>query len=74
MGEEETRIVDIHFTFWNKSMLKLLMKRANALRKVKFEKVKKIEAEMDRLKESKFDQLRTPNTFYCTFENSKASS
>ena len=54
-------------------MLKLLIRRAKALQKVKFDKVRKIEIEMDKLKESKFDELRTPNTFYCIFENTKAS-
>jgi len=53
-------------------MLKLLKRRANALRKVKFEKVRKIEAKMDELKDRKFEKLRTPNSFYCTFEKTKA--
>lgn len=53
-------------------MLKLLIRRAKALRQVKFEKVQRIEAKMDSLKESHFELLRTPNSFYCTFEKTKA--
>ena len=72
MSSADTYIVDIQFTFWNEEMLKLLKRRANALRKVKFEKVRKIEAKMDELKDRKFEKLRTPNSFYCTFEKTKA--
>ena len=55
LSEAETQIFDINFTFWNKPMHKLLTRRARALRKVKFEKVKQIELEMDIIKEQKFE-------------------
>ena len=54
-------------------MLKLLKKRAKALDDAKFDKVSKIESKMDKLKDSHFDNLRTPNRFYCTFHKVQAS-
>lgn len=37
--------------------------------KTKLDKVHKYEASMDKLKLKKFDELRTPNKFFCTFKS-----
>lgn len=55
-------------------MFKLLLKRGKTLKNVKPKKVRKLEAEMDEVKTNKFDHIRTPNAFYCTFESSEAST
>ena len=72
LEHEETQIFSLNFSFNNKSMLKLLRKRALALGDADFEKVQKVERKMDLLKESKFNDLRTPNRFYCTFNELQA--
>lgn len=43
MSPEDTQVVDIHFAFNNKKLLKLLARRAKALEKSKFDKKRKIE-------------------------------
>ena len=73
LDRECTEVVDLRFAFYNKNMLKLLTKRANALQKTKFTDMHKIEDKMDSLKNSEFSKLRTPNMFYCTFENAKTA-
>ena len=47
---EETEVVDVRFSFYNKDMLVLLEKRAKALSKAKFVKVQDYEMRMDKLK------------------------
>ena len=54
-------------------MLKLLAKRANALSSANFEKVHLCEQKMDEVVQEYFEELRTPNTFFCTFENAQAA-
>ena len=71
--ESMTEVFDIRFSFYNKDMLELLEKRAKVLRSAQVEKVKAIEAQMSKLTLDKFRTLRCPNTFFCTFENSKTS-
>ena len=63
----------MQFVFSNKDMIKLLKKRANALNKSKIDKVHKYESSMDKLKSRDFAELRTPNKFFCTFENAFTS-
>ena len=46
-----TEIVDLRFSFYNKEMLTSLYKRAEALRKKKFEKAKRYEADLDLIKD-----------------------
>ena len=72
MDPAKTDIVDIRFAYYNKDMLKLLAKRGKALRATKFDKMRKYEERMDKLKAKHFNQLTTPNTFYCTFEHASA--
>ena len=72
MDEADTSVFAMRFAFNNKPMLKLLSKRAEALGQAKFEKVQKLEVQMDKLKSEQFDDLRTPNTFYCTFDRVEA--
>ena len=43
LSPELTGIVDVQFAFYNKALLKLLNKRANAIKKAKFDEVTKIE-------------------------------
>ena len=71
--ENMTEVFDIRFSFYNKDMLELLEKRAKVLRSAQVEKVKAIEAQMSKLTLENFRTLRCPNTFFCTFENSKTS-
>ena len=55
--------------------MKKLESRARKLSKKNFDKVAKKEAKLDKIirKEKKYNRIRTPNTFYCTFEHSKAA-
>ena len=69
LSADQTKIVDMRFVFSNKDMLLLLKKRAKALRKSNLNKVHKYESKIDTLKRKKFDDLRTPNKFFCTFES-----
>ena len=73
LAEEDKSVFTVRFSFSNKPMLKLLEKRARALHSAKFDKVNKIEQKMDKLKNEKFDELRTPNRFYATFMTADAS-
>lgn len=68
-----TEIVDLRFSFYNKEMLCSLYKRAEALRKKKFEKAKRYEADLDLIKDQQFYKIRQPHTFYCTFEHAVAA-
>ena len=73
MQPSQTSIVDIRFSFNNIDMFKLLEERGKKLKNVKPKKVRKLETKMDSVKTEKFDRIRTPNTFYCTFEHNEAS-
>ena len=68
LDPRETHIVDIQFAFNNKELLKLLTKRAKTLQTADFDKLKKIEKLIDEHKDLYFEDIRTPNTFFCTFE------
>ena len=74
LDPEKTKIVDMRFSFYNKEMLRLLENRAEKLMSGKFDKVSGVEADMDFTKETQFDEMRTPNTFYVTFESSAAAT
>ena len=50
-----------------------LESRARKLSKKKFGQVIKKEQKLDKIIKKKYDRIRTPNTFYCTFEHSKAA-
>ena len=73
MPEEMTEVVDVRFSFYNRKLLQLLVKRAKAVYDLNREKVAKLEAKIDAAKNEKFDEIRTPSAFYCIFENTKAS-
>ena len=67
LNREQSRVADIAFAFHNREMLVLLKKRYEYLCKAKFEKAEKVEEQLTKIKNEKFDQLIVPNTFYCTF-------
>lgn len=54
-------------------MLLKLEERAAALQAKKFKKAKIKELELDDIKDEQFDEMRRPNTFYCTFEHTIAA-
>ena len=68
-----TGIVDIRFCFNNYDVLNLLEKRSNALLNLKHSKVSNYERRLDNKIRKSFDEIRTPNTFYCTFEHSQTA-
>ena len=41
--------------------------------KIKLDKAHKIEEKMDKEAKTNFEEIRTPNAFFCTFETVKAS-
>ena len=41
--------------------------------KIKLDKVQKIEEKIDKEAQTNFEEIRTPNAFFCTFETVKAS-
>ena len=71
--EHKRGIVDIHFAFNNKKMLECLAKRARALKRANFKKLKKYDTKLDAIKEANFNEIRSPNTFYVTFEEASSS-
>ena len=50
----------------------MLAKRAHALTTANFNKLKKYDKHLDVIKDAYFDEIRTPNTFYCTFEEAES--
>ena len=65
-------MADLQLAFDNDGMLKMLEKRANALKKGKFDTAKKIQKEMTDYKNENLDQLTMPQNFYCTFHTEYA--
>jgi len=49
-------------------MISLLQKRYNHLCKAQFDKAEKIENTLTKIKDEKFEELVTPNNFWCTFK------
>ena len=66
-------VVDVRFSFYNFTMINRLEKRADALKKKKYTRVKRLELEMDDIVQGQFDLIRQPNTFYCTFKYAEAA-
>ena len=64
---KDTAIADVIFAFNNRDMLSLLSKRAMYLQSVNFNKATDVEREMTELKNSHYDRLVTPNTFFIVF-------
>ena len=60
-------MADIAFAFNNRKMLMLLCKRYKYMRDANFEKAQQVENKLTELKNTHYDQLIVPNTFYCTF-------
>ena len=66
------KIADIEFVFENSNMLFLLEKRANALKKAKFELAEQIEDELTKEKNNNFDEITRPRLFFVTFKYEEA--
>lgn len=73
MSHTKTKVVDIQFSFNNKELLELLSGRAQALKQVNSQQLEDYELLLDDVKAEQFEQIRTPNTFFCTFEEALAS-
>lgn len=69
----ETEIVDMQFSFNNRELLEILAARADALKMADKDELLAFEMLLDKVKTEQFDQIRTPNTFFCTFEDAYAS-
>jgi hypothetical protein len=65
------KIADINFTFDNREMLNLLIKRGSALENKEKSKVILIEKEIDDLVEQNHKRLTTPLSAFITFETEK---
>ena len=63
----EYAVADLQLAFDNDKMMVLLEKRANFLMAGKFDDANKVEEEMTKLKDEKFDELTAPKAFFCTF-------
>ena len=72
LSEEVTKIANIQLGFENGGLLRLLEKRAAALKKANFVKVRDINDEMTKYKDEHFQKLTTPNSAYCTFARAEA--
>ena len=48
-------------------MLELLIKRGKYLNNANMEKAEKVEKQMTKLKDEKYEELIIPNSFFCTF-------
>lgn len=64
---EESKVADIVFAFNNRRMLELLIKRGKYLNNANMEKAEKVEKQMTKLKDEKYEELIIPNSFFCTF-------
>ena len=71
-SEDNSRVADLSFAFYNHNMLNLLYWRAKALKDAKFGNVAKIEDKLTREKNRTLEDLIKPNTFYCTFKHAIA--
>ncbi len=67
MEPEKYKIVDISFAFDNREMLILLEKRNKYLSKADFAGAKKVEHQLNALKDKNMEKYIVPNTCYCTF-------
>ena len=70
--ESNYSVADLQLAFDNDGMLKMLEKRANALKKGKFAEAQKIQKEMTDYKNENLDELTVPKNFYCTFHTEYA--
>ena len=68
LPREKSEIADIVFSFNNREIISLLKKRYKYLCKAQFDKAEEIENKMTKIKDEKFDELVTPNNFWCTFK------
>ena len=66
--QENVRIVTINFSFENGELIEMLKERGDALRECKWEEVKKIEKEVEHLKNQNFEKLTRPISAFITFE------
>jgi hypothetical protein len=67
--QSRIRIVTITFSFDNGKLLKLLGERGEAIRSEDFIKMRKIESEINELKEKELDKLTRPCSAFVTLEN-----
>ena len=67
-SQENVRIVTINFSFENGELIEMLKERGEALRECKWEEVKKIEKEVEHLKNHNFEKLTRPISAFITFE------
>jgi hypothetical protein len=62
-------VVTVAFSFDNGKLLKLLAERGEAIRSEDFDKMRKIESEINELKEKDLDKLTRPCSAFVTLEN-----
>ena len=67
--QENVSIVTINFTYENGELIEMLKERGEALRECKWDEVKKIEKEVDQLKNHHFEKLTRPISAFVTFES-----
>lgn len=67
--QENVSIVTINFTYENGELIEMLKERGEALRECKWDEVKKIEKEVEHLKNHHFEKLTRPISAFITFES-----
>lgn len=66
---EKVKIAVTTLAFKNADMINLLKKRGDCIKNMKWDEQRKIEKEINDLKDAKFDELITPCSVFMTFED-----
>lgn len=66
--EDRTKVAVTTLAFKNQKIISLLRERGQAIRKESWDKMRKIDQEINFLKENEFERITTPCSVFMTFE------